>query len=311
MPILFAVHLPPWLDGVKYVNLGAIVVFVLFVAAVFSLRSLLPKAGAIAWVTAKEAVFQPLFTVLLLVGAAILLLFPFIPYYTLGDDIKLLMTQGIILIKLLAIFLAVWIASNSIADEIEGKTALMALSKPVSRPTFIFGKYIGVMIAVTLLFLVLAFIFTNTISYKLVYDARESSKEVPTAVECFQQVITIMPGLVLTFFETCILAAIAVAISTRLSLLPNLAISLTIYLLGHLIPIIVQSSVGQLAMIAFVADLSSAVLPNLEGFSMETAIMTDKMIEWSYVGYGAIYTVLFCFFAFVISLLLFDDRDLA
>ncbi|MDR3108451.1 MAG: ABC transporter permease subunit [Planctomycetaceae bacterium] len=308
---VFAFTLPTWIEGLKFVELGAVGVFIVFGLMVFSVRALLSKVGAIAWVTAKEAIYQPLFTVLLLVGCVTLLLFPFIPYYTLGDDIKLVITQGITLIKLLSIFLAVWIASNSIADEIEGKTALMALSKPIGRPTFIFGKYLGVMIVVTLLFLVLALVFTNTISYKLVYDARESSKESPTAVECFRQVVNMLPGLVLTFFETCILAAIAVAISTRLSLLPNLSISLTIYILGHLVPIIVQSSIGQFAMIAFVADLSSAVLPNLESFSMETAVMTDKTIQWQYVGLGAIYTVVFCFFAFVVSLLLFEDRDLA
>ncbi|HBT75370.1 MAG TPA: ABC transporter permease [Planctomycetaceae bacterium] len=306
-----AFHLPPWVDALKYIDIAALGVVLLFIALVALMRTVLPKTGAIAWVTAKEAVFQPLFLILVLIGLFALFLFPYIPYNTLGDDIKLLIMEGLTLIRLLTIFLAVWIASSSIADELDGKTALMALSKPVGRPTFIAGKYLGVMLAVTALFLILGIFFLNTISYKVVYDAREMSKEVPSAIDCFEQVRKILPGLILAYFETCLFGAIAVAVSTRFSLLPNITISLTIYLLGHLISVIVQSSVGQFAPVAFVANLSSAVLPNLDPFSMETAIAMEKEITWSYVGACGLYMFLFCSFAFVVSLLLFEDRDLA
>ncbi len=310
-PFFAAIHLPPWVDALKYIDLWALVVVLAFIALVSSMRTFLPKIGAIAWITAKEAVYQPLFLVLILVGLFTLTIFPYIPYNTLGEDIKLLITQGLTVVKLLSVFMAVWTASSSISDEIDGKTALMALSKPVGRPTFIAGKYLGVMVAVTAMFLILGIYFLNTVSYKVVYDAREMSKDVPTAIECGNQVMQILPGLILFYFETCLLGAIAVAISTRLTLLPNLTISLTIYLLGHLIPIIVQSSVGQLAPVAFVANLSSAVLPNLDPFSMDTAVAMEKTLSLSYVLWCGVYMLAFGAFAFVISLLLFEDRDLA
>lgn len=312
LPFLFAFRLPAWVDALKYIDLAALGLLLFFGLFVLGMRQLFPKIGAIAWVTAKEAVFQPLFTILILIGLTALLIFPYIPYNTLGDDIKLVITQGLILIKLIAVFLAVWTASTSIADEIEGKTALMALSKPIGRVRFILGKYLGVMICVTALFLILGIFFLNTVSYKVVYDARESSKDIPTAIDCFNQVVGILPGLALAYLETCLLGAISIAISTRLSLLPNLTISLTIYLLGHLIPVIVQSAVGQFPMVAFVANLASAILPNLEHFSMETAIAMDKQLTWDYVAVSAfLYTLPFCLFALLLSLLLFEDRDLA
>ena len=309
--MLFAFTLPNWIEGVKYIDLGVLAVFALFVAAVFSIRAVFPKVGAVAWVTAKESVFQPLFLILMLVGIFLLFLFLLIPYNTLGEDIKLVITQGLTLVKLIAVFLAVWTASTTIADEIDGKTALMALAKPISRRNFLIGKYVGVMIAVTLIFIVLGAFFLNTVSYKAVYDAREASKEYPTAIECFNQVVGILPGLVLAYLETIILAAIAVAISTRLALLPNLTITLVIYLLGHIIPVIVQSSVGQLPPVVFVASLVSAVLPCLDHFSMETAVAMNKELPWSYVGGAIVYAALYCLAALVVSLLLFEDRDLA
>ena len=306
-----ALVIPNWIQALKYIDLGAAAVFLLFGIAVFSIRNGLPKIGAVAWVTAKETLFQPLFVILTLIGLCALFIFLIIPYNTLGEDIKLVITQGITVVKLFAVFLAVWAASSTIADELEGKTALMALAKPLSRTKFIIGKYAGVMIAVTLLFLLLGTFFVNTVSYKVVYDAREASKDVPTAVECAKAVYRILPGMALAYLETVILAAIAIAISTRLPLLPNLTLTLLIYLLGNIVPVIVQSSVGQFPMVVFMANIVGAVLPCLDHFNMETAVAMEKAVPWGYVGAACLYAGLYCGAMLIVSLLLFEDRDLA
>ncbi len=304
-------YIPPWLSVLKWVDLGILGVAIAFVALLFLMRVAMPRIGAIAWVTAKESIMQPLFLIILMVGLATLLLFLYIPYNTFGEDIKLVITQGLTVVKLLAIFLGIWSASMTVADELEGKTALMILSKPVGRRSFVIGKYLGVMIPVTILFLILGTFFLHTVSFKVVYDAREAAKAIPDAVASLQMVLSILPGLLLAFFEALILTAIAIAISTRLSLLPNMTICLTIYVIGHLVSLIVQSSVGEIPLVAFVGDLASAILPVLGHFSMETAVAMEKQLPWHYVGYAAVYSMIYCFLALVVSLFLFEDRDLA
>ena len=76
------------------------------------------------------------------------MIFPFVPYNTFGEDVKMLKAEDLTLIKVLAIVLALWTASVSIADEIEGRTALTVLSKPISRRQFILGKYVGILVPV-------------------------------------------------------------------------------------------------------------------------------------------------------------------
>ena len=313
-----AIAVPTWVEGLKYIDLGAVFVFLFFGGAVFLLRNCLPKIGAVAWVTAKETLFQPLFVILMLVGIFVLFIFLLIPYNTLGEDIKLVITQGLTIVKLFSAFLAVWAASSTIADELDGKTALMALAKPLSRTKFIIGKYAGVMIAVTLLFLILGTFFLNTVSYKVVYDARESSKDVPTAIECAEAVYQIVPLMVLAYLETVILAAIAIAISTRLPLLPNLTLVLMIYLLGNIAPVIVQASQEQNPIVVFAANMVSVVLPCLDHFNMETAIVAAEtatsramVVPWQYVGLAFVYAALYCGAMLIVSLLLFEERDLA
>ena len=301
-----------WLSACLHVDCYALALVAAFVVLVFLIRSFLPKTGAIAWVTAKETLQQPLFLILMLVGLFALFIFPFVPYHTMGEDVKIVVSQGLTVVKLACVFLAVWTASTSIADEIEGKTALTILAKPVGRHNFVIGKYLGVMIAVTALFLILGIFFSNTVAYKLVYDARESSKELPTVVECFDYVVGITPGLVLAFFETVVLTGIAIAISTRLSLLPNLTICLTIYVLGHIVPMIAASNaVVDLPIIGFFANLICTFLPILDHFNMETAIAMNRSVNWAYVGSAGVYSLLFACVSMCLSMLLFTDRDLA
>ena len=129
---------------------------------------------------AKEAMSQPLFYVLLAIGVFGLILFPFMPYNTLGEDIKMVKDEGLTLIMVLSIMLALWTASVSIAEEIEGRTALTLLSKPVGRREFILGKFLGILVPVAIMFLVLGAIFLASVSYKVVYDARETALADPT-----------------------------------------------------------------------------------------------------------------------------------
>ena len=127
---------------------------------------------------------QPLFYVLLAIGVFGLILFPFIPYNTLGEDIKMVKDEGLTLIMVLSIIMALWTASVSIADEIEGRTALTLLSKPVGRRQFILGKFLGILVPVAIMFLVLGAMFLASVSYKVVYDARETAQPEPTLAEC-------------------------------------------------------------------------------------------------------------------------------
>ncbi len=82
-----------------------------------------PKASAVALAAAKSEAGQPLYLVLLAIGAICVLLGVYIPFYTFGEDIKLLKDCGITVILVLALFQGVWSASSSVSEEIEGRTA--------------------------------------------------------------------------------------------------------------------------------------------------------------------------------------------
>ncbi len=273
--------------------------------------ALAPRVSVIAAATAKEIVSQPLFVLLVALGAVMLVSYVFIPYNTFGEDVKMLKTSGMTSIKVLAIIMALWTASTSVSDEIEGRTALTVLSKPVGRRQFILGKFLGIVWPIVLMFVILGLVFLLTVSFKVVYDARESAKTTPEWTECHAEVVRIVPGLVLAFFESVILAAISVAVSTRLPMLPNLVICGSIYVLGHLAALIVKSSMGQYVFVRFVGKLISVVLPVLDHFEIEGAIAGASSVPASYLWWCLLYSALYCAAAMLLALIFFEDRDLA
>jgi hypothetical protein len=270
-----------------------------------------PRVAAVASATTKEAIGQPVFTVAIVAGIALLTAFIVIPYNTFGEDVKMLKDSGLTLIKVLALLVVVWTASVSVAEEIDGRTALTVLSKPLTRWQFVLGKFAGLVLVATLVFLILGGVLLATTSLKVVYDARESAKTDPLWRECADEMITVVPGLVLSLQETILMAAVSLAVSTRLGMVPNLIICFTVYALGHLVPLIVQSSVGKFAIVRFVGKLIATLLPVLDHFTIEAAVVGGTPVPWDYLAWTALYAGLYSALAILVALVLFQDRDLA
>ncbi|MEM9660273.1 MAG: ABC transporter permease, partial [Planctomycetota bacterium] len=113
--------------------------------------------------------------------------------------------------------------------------------------------------------------------------------------------------------EAVILAAISVAASTRLPMLPNLIVCGSIYVLGHLAALIVKSSVGANVFVQFVGRLLSVVLPVLDHFEVEGYVAAANADPFpnAYLGWALLYTIVYCVAAMLVALIFFEDRDLA
>lgn len=107
---------------------------------------------AIANNTFVETVRQPIYAVLLLGTAAMLVLNVSLAGFTLEDDDKLLLDLGLSTLMLSGLFLSAFSATGVLTREIENKTVLTVISKPVGRPLFILGKFAGLLAALMLAF---------------------------------------------------------------------------------------------------------------------------------------------------------------
>ena len=298
------------------------------------------RAGVLAAATAKEAVRQPVFLLSLALAAIVLVVNTFLPFFSLGEDVKMLKDCGLATILIVGLLVAVWTASTTIHDEIEGRTAMTLLSKPINRRQFVLGKYLGILQAVALLTVVTGGLLMGLVYYKVGYDAKEASEpldytqwveaaNVPVLnwfswfdgrdvrlpqAERLYKTFTVLPALILVYLEIAVLTAIAVAISCRLPMVVNMSVCFTVFVVGHLAGVLVLSK-GEggavVEAVRFMANLIAFALPALPAYSSEAAIARDAVVPPEYLGWAALYTLCYASAAILVAFLLFEDRDLA
>ncbi|MFU7557395.1 ABC transporter permease [Roseiconus sp. JC912] len=291
------------------VAIGVIVFFM--ISALVAFRQAAPRVWALALSTAKNEMAQTLYLILLAIGIFGVVVFSIYPFNTLGDDIRMFKDSSVMLIMVLAMGQAVWSAGTSVSDEIEGRTALTVLSKPVSRRSFLLGKYAGIMMSIAVMFVIIGAVLLLLMSYKPIYDARETARATPGWQMGFEEIMTTIPVLGLYFMQTMSIAAIAVALATRLPLLSNLISCLVIYVIGNLTQPLVASARGENPLVGFVGNLIAIVVPNLNIFNVQSAIDSGNQVPWIYLAASFNYLVVFAVAIWMVAMLLFEDRDLA
>jgi ABC-2 family transporter protein len=106
-----------------------------------------PRGGAVALAAFREAIRQPMFWLLTAISLFLMMVSVILPYFTFGDDYKMMKQIGFDIILLFTTLFAVLTASTSISEEIEGRTAITLISKPLSRRQFLLGKFFGILLA--------------------------------------------------------------------------------------------------------------------------------------------------------------------
>jgi len=106
-----------------------------------------------------ESIRQPITLVLLVVATLGLIFSNLLAGFTMEDDQRMMIDLGLSTVFICGTLLAAFIATNVLNREIENRTALTVISKPVSRPLFVVGKFLGVAAALLLVTVYMSFIF--------------------------------------------------------------------------------------------------------------------------------------------------------
>ncbi|MBC8202707.1 MAG: hypothetical protein H8E91_02650 [Planctomycetes bacterium] len=106
-----------------------------------------------------ESIRQPVLLVLVLAGMLLLMLSNPLSAFTMDDDQRMLLDIGLATVFTIGILIASFVASNVLGREVENKTALTVVSKPVPRPAFVIGKFVGVGLAISISMLLLSLVF--------------------------------------------------------------------------------------------------------------------------------------------------------
>jgi ABC-type transport system involved in multi-copper enzyme maturation permease subunit len=317
-----------------------------------------------------ESIRQPVFVVLLGVGILALVLNVNLAAFAFEDDNKLLIDLGLSTLFLVGILLAAFNATGVLSNEIENKTVLTVVSKPVSRPTLVIGKYLGVAAAIAVGFWSLTAVFLLAVRHRVQMGVRmEDTFDLPVlvfsllfgglallvaglanylarrpfpsvfavslavglsvalgVVACidrdwgFQNPLVewnpqLMMAIGLVFQAVLVLAAVAIAASTRLGQVPTLAVCFGAFLVGlvseyFLGTIVTSAADGTTSLLSrAVAWPAYAAIPNMQFFWSADALTQGHAMTATYFGTVTLYAALLVAAIMSLAVLLFQGRD--
>ncbi len=268
------------------------------------------RIWAIALNTYREAIRQKILYALVLFTVVLILFSLFLGQLTLGADTKIIKDMGLASIMILGAIMSIFIGVGLVFKEIERKTIYTLLSKPVSRPEFILGKFFGLSMTIglevismtVLLFLILSF-------YKEPLD------------------FNLIKAVILIFVELCVVTAVALVFSSYSSSFMSILFCVGFLILGHMtddfaavIAPKIRASLSQVEgqpwdggtaigyiLLGFVRAIE---VLNLDHFAINAKVVHGVPVTWAWIVSSTFFG--FCWLILLLSLaiFLFKRKDL-
>jgi ABC-type transport system involved in multi-copper enzyme maturation permease subunit len=155
------------------------------------------RLWAITGNTFLQTIRQPVFLVMLMATVGLLVFtMPFSGYTMSVDfqktDLALLQDLGLGTLRVSSLLIAAFSAAGVLRREIEEKTALIVITKPVTRAVFVIGKFLGVLAAAALAYYICSLVLLMTVRHKVVIARYDSLDWVVIAVGLSGVAMTIL-----------------------------------------------------------------------------------------------------------------------
>lgn len=228
----------------------------------------------------------------LLLAAAIRLL----PEVAATTEDKIFLDFGLAAMSVLGLIVAVFVGTGLVNKEIEKRTVLVLIAKPISRAEFITGKHLGLSAVLAVLVAAmtainLALLQFSNISYPLG---------------------SLLLAALYLFFQLSLITAVALALGVFTSSVLATLLSFGIYLMGNFSQDLVE--LGRLSrnpgfqrltqgLYLILPDLSRLDLKNQAVYGAE--LLPSPLTLIANAGYGLLYTVLLL----AIAILIFSRRE--
>jgi len=279
------------------------------------------KTVAILYNTFKETARQPAVIVLVVASALLIVVSSKIPLFLeRKEELRMIADMGLATMAVCGLLIALLSSSSAIADEIEQKTALTVLSKPVRKSEFILGKYLGIMLtvlvavaAVWLVLVLVSFSVTEEVVRETVFYAESSVPEARMHLTQMRldYLRALSQGTLLTYLQLGVLTAISVAISTHLPMVVNVVGCFFLFVLGHMSPWLYTFFTERGFAARAIARFFYAIIPNLENFNVASTLARGESVAGSYILFSILYGAAYSLAALIVAVLLFERRELA
>jgi ABC-type transport system involved in multi-copper enzyme maturation permease subunit len=220
----------------------------------------------------------------------------FLPQFAAATEDKMFLDFALAAMNLLGLVVAIFIGTGLINKEIEKRTVLVLIAKPISRAELLVGKYLG-------LLSLLAVLITAMTVITLVFL---QLGKVPYSIA------SIVIAAFFLFLQLSLMTAVAITLGVFTSSLLATVLTFAVYLMGNITQDILQ--LGRLGREHGIETLTQAlylVLPDLSRLDVKNdaiyglAALPNSTTLISNIGYGLLYILMLL----AIAILIFSQRE--
>ncbi len=281
----------------------------------------------LAFATYGEITRRPLYYILLLSFAVAVFFSKMLTLFSFHQEMNMVREMGMATLTFWGFIIIVITSGIIVTQELEDRTAVTLLSKPIRRSDFLLGKFLGLWLALIPGVVVLAGVLLLTLwmmaaPHLHLYD-RDVAEGLKQGLSPFRtawgavweqfvlrQGGIVLQGAILSIFQSAILAALSVSFS---AFFPNVvAVSATtlLFILGNISSYMV-ASVERMNVqpLTLAARGFSYAMPNFGYFNLQTYFSEGKIISVQYLAVSSVYATLFVGAVFLVSCSLFRKRE--
>jgi ABC-type transport system involved in multi-copper enzyme maturation permease subunit len=225
---------------------------------------------------------------------------------TAGQDVKIIKDLGLAATAVFGLFIAIFIGIGLVSKEVERRSIYALLSKPISRPQFIIGKYAGLVLTLAAnvavmtaaLYIVLAYLtYTESPEFRAGWDAPGVDPR-------------LLKAILLIFVELMVVTAVALLFSMFSTPLLAAALTFGLYIVGHFnadlrnFEAVVDSPPA-----VWLARGAYHLLPDLSAFDVKTEVVHGLPVPLGYMAATAAYGLAYITALVTASVVIFSRRD--
>lgn len=285
--------------------------------------------AAIAVNTFREIIRQRVFLLVLVLTAAALLVLLIFPYFTIKQETEMFKDLALSTATLAMVLLVALTASSAMAEELESRTAMTLLSKPVARWQFLLGKYLGVLLALlvataimTAILFVTTYIRVTTTAFpsdrRLAFTFSESQPAREFQALMLRHALDTVPGGVMIFYQGMVLSAVAVVLASRFSRVMAVMVTFGLFLVGHLAEFLQGATTRAADAVRIGATWGGHLMPFLGAFNLTSTLAHGEFAPgspefaelWRYTAMAGVYAVGYAAFILLVGAALLHRREM-
>jgi ABC-type transport system involved in multi-copper enzyme maturation permease subunit len=217
-----------------------------------------------------------------------------LPEIAVGTHEKIFLDLGLAAIGLLGIIVAVFVGTGLINKEIDKKTILVLIPKPLSRAEFILGKHLGLSGVLAVMLGVMLVIYLL-----MLLGMKVSFQALPLIVSVFYL------GL-----ELILIAAVAIAFGVFTSSILATLMTFGVYVMGHISKDLIQLGIiSKNPNILAITKNIYLILPDLERLNFRNEAVYGLLPSADVLIANALYSLVYTGLLLGISILIFSRRQ--